>query len=74
MGMNAHNTRIFLDDDTYADMEEVRAILTRGLKRRISNRLLLKIAMKYVKEGARNGSLQPFLTRVRLGTADFEEK
>ena len=72
MAMRAHNTRVFVDDDTYADMEEVRAVLTRGLRRKVSNRVLISVAMKFMKEGARNGSLQPFLTRVKVDAPKYE--
>ena len=72
MTTHAHDLRVYVDDDTYADLNDVRALLVRYTKRRVSTRLLIRIALKFMLEGARNGTLQPFLTRVRVETREFE--
>lgn len=72
MVTHAHDLRVYVDDETYADMNDVKALLVRYTKRRVSTRLMIRIALKFMLEGARNGTLQPFLTRVKLETREFE--
>lgn len=72
--VNTHDIRVWVDDEVFADMEEVRALLTRELKQKPSNRIIIKVALKFLMEGHRNGSLRPFLTRMRIESRPPYEK
>ena len=66
MSATEHYIRFWADGDTFADMEEMKAMLTRMLNRKVTTRLAMRIVMKYALEGHKNQTFDVFVSKMRF--------
>jgi hypothetical protein len=62
-----HHIRFLINNDTYADVEEVRSLLTRYTGNAVTNTQMIQIVMSLVKQLDREGKLKQYIYDLKMG-------
>ena len=65
MGRYDHNIRLFINNETYADMLEVKSLITRYTGDQITNAWMIHATMALMKELDKQGKLKQYIKDIQ---------